>query len=129
MPTRRRFIGEPIQVEFHGQPLLSKKAGCPVAFRWRGDRHAVAEKLSEWHDYRRRGRMARNMSDAHAKSAALRGSRGVGRDYFTVRTEDGRVFTLYYDRAPHDSSDPAGAWFLFAEIMDRNGEAADPGKA
>jgi len=32
----RRFIGEPIQVEFTGQPALSKKAGCPAAFTWRG---------------------------------------------------------------------------------------------
>jgi hypothetical protein len=115
MTTRRRFIGEPIQVEFHGQPLLAKKAGCPVAFHWRGERFAVAEMLAEWHDYRRRGRMALNMTPGHAQSASRRGSRGVGRDYFTVRTDGGRVFTVYYDRAPHDIADHAGEWYLFGE--------------
>ena len=124
MPPDRRFIGEPIQVEFTGQPSLSKKAGCPAAFTWRGERFAVTGMLAEWHDYRRRGRMARNMSDAHALSAARRGSRGVGRDYFTVRTAGGRTFTLYYDRAPQEIGDHAGEWFLFGEDLDTAGREA-----
>jgi hypothetical protein len=111
----RRFIGEPIQVEFSGQPLLSKKAGCPDAFLWRGDRFPVAELRAEWHDYSRRGRMALNMAPGHAQAAGLRGSRGVGRDYYTVQTPGGRIFTLYYDRAPRDSADPSGEWRLFSE--------------
>jgi hypothetical protein len=115
MPIRSRFIGEPIQVEFSGQPLLTKKTGCPVAFLWHGERFAVTEMLAEWHDYSRRGRMAMNMTPAHAQAASRRGSRGVGRDYFTVRTGGGRIFTIYYDRAPKDSADKAGAWRLFRE--------------
>lgn len=115
MPTQRRFIGEPIQPEFHGQPLLAKRTGCPVAFQWRGERFSVTELLAEWHDYTRRGRMTDNLTPAHAMAASRRGSRGVGRDYFTVRTEGGRIFTLYYDRAPKDSTDHSGEWFLFAE--------------
>jgi hypothetical protein len=115
MKDLRRFIGEPIQTEFSGQPLLSKKAGCPAAFTWRGDRFAVTELLAEWHDYARRGRMADNMTPAHAQAASRRGSRGVGRDYFTVRTENGRVFTIYYDRAPRSSSEHAGEWWLVSE--------------
>jgi hypothetical protein len=120
MPTHRRFIGEPIQVEFSGQPLLSKRAGCPVAFRWHDQRHAVTEMLAEWHDYRRRGRMALNMVPTHARAATRRGSRGVGRDYFTVRTEAGRIFTLYYDRAPKEAADNAGEWYLFGEDVETN---------
>ena len=115
MPSQRRFIGEPIQVEFCGQPLLSKKAGCPVAFRWRGERFTVTETLSEWHDYSRRGRMALNMTPGHAQAASRRGSRGVGRDYFTVRTAGGRIFTLYFDRAPRNSADQKGEWYVFGE--------------
>ncbi|MBN1437980.1 MAG: hypothetical protein JW929_01105 [Anaerolineales bacterium] len=121
MPPVRRFIGEPIQVEFTGQPLLKKQAGCPAAFVWRGQRFAVAEMLAEWHDYSRRGRMADNMTPAHARTAAIRGSRGVGRDFFTIRAEGGRTFTLYYDRAPKNAGDQAGAWFLFSE--EAGGEA------
>jgi hypothetical protein len=115
MPEHRRFIGEPIQTEFNGQPLLTKKTGCPVAFRWRGKRLMVADVRAEWHDYSRRGRMALNMSPGHAQAASRHGSRGVGRDYFTVRTLDGRVFTLYYDRAPRGSADQKGEWYLFSE--------------
>jgi hypothetical protein len=127
MPIHRRFIGEPIQVEFHGQPQLSKKAGCPVAFQWRGGRFAVTEMLAEWHDYSRRGRMGLNMTPAHAQAASRRGSRGVGRDYFTVRTDGGRVFTLYYDRAPHDVSNQSGEWYLFGEDLEAEDDPA-PGK-
>jgi hypothetical protein len=115
MKDLRHFIGEPIQTEFSGQPLLIKKAGCPVAFYWRGERFSVTELLAEWHDYSRRGRMADNMTPAHAQAAMRRGSRGVGRDYFTVRAEGGRVFTMYYDRAPRTSSDHAGEWWLVSE--------------
>jgi hypothetical protein len=115
MKDQRRFIGEPIQTEFSGQPLLTKKSGCPDAFRWRGERFAVAELVAEWHDYARRGRMALNMTPAHAQAASRRGSRGVGRDYFTVKTSGGRVFTIYYDRAPRNAAEQAGEWWLVSE--------------
>ncbi len=115
MAENRRFIGEPIQAEFTGQPLLLKKTGCPAAFLWRGARYAVVEMLSEWHEYGRRGRMADNMTPAHAAAALKRGSFGVGRDYYRVRTGAGRVFTLYYDRAVRSSDDKLGEWFLLEE--------------
>jgi hypothetical protein len=115
MKDQRRFIGEPIQIETSGQPLPTKKTGCPVAFHWRGNRFTVTGLLVEWHEYSRRGRMARNMSPAHAQAASRRGSRGVGRDYFTVSTLGGRVFTIYYDRAPHSSAEHSGEWWLLNE--------------
>jgi hypothetical protein len=111
----KRFIGEPIQPEFDGQPRLTKKAGCPVRFRWRGEEFSVTELLSEWHSYGRRGRTALNMTPSHAQAALERGSRGVGRDYFTIRTGGGRLFTLYYDRAPKSVSDSLGEWILLEE--------------
>jgi hypothetical protein len=111
-----RFIGEPITVEFDEPPLLQKKPGCPAAFLWDGERYPIVEKLAEWHDYRRRGRMARNMSPAHAAIASQRGSWGVGRDYYRVRTASSRVFDMYYDRAPQDAGDRMGRWFLFREL-------------
>jgi hypothetical protein len=111
-----RFIGVPIQAEFDEPPLLQKKPGCPDAFVWDGVRYRILEKTAEWHDYRRRGRMARNMSPAHATVASGRGSWGVGRDYFRVKTDSGRVFDIYYDRAPQDAANRAGGWFLFREL-------------
>jgi hypothetical protein len=111
-----RFIGEPVEVEFDEPPLLQKKPGCPDAFLWHGESYPIVEKLAEWHDYRRRGRMARNMTPGHAAVASQRGSWGVGRDYFRVRTASGRIFDIYYDRAPHDAGDRSGSWFLFREL-------------
>jgi hypothetical protein len=113
-----RFIGEAVDVEFDEEPALTKKPGCPNRFVWRGETYHVAEKLKEWHDYRRRGRMAHNMRAAHLEAAARRGSWGGGRDYYRVRTGDGRIFDLYYDRAPKDAGDRAGAWFLYRELSD-----------
>ena len=111
-----RFIGQSIEVAFDQPPLLEKKPGCPDRFLWQGETYEITTKLSEWHDYRRRGRMARNMQPQHAAAAEHRGSWGVGRDYFRVETNDSRIFELYYDRAPKDVDRRKGAWFLFREL-------------
>ncbi len=111
-----RFIGEPIEVQFDQPPTLEKKPGCPDQFVWQGETYRVIEKLSEWHDYGRRGRMALNMRPEHAAAASRRGSWGVGRDYYRVCTDRGQVFDLYYDRAPKKAGDRKGAWFLFREM-------------
>lgn len=116
MMDEPRFIGEEILVEYDQPPLLEKKPGCPDRFIWQEKTFLVVEMLAEWHDYRRRGRMARNMQPAHAAIAEQRGSWGVGRDYFRVSTTGGRIFELYYDRAPKDADRRKGAWFLYREL-------------
>jgi hypothetical protein len=110
------FIGEPIEVEFDEQPALEKVPHCPQRFVWRGEVWNVLEMLREWHDYRRRGYMGRNMAPQHLELARRRGSWGVGRDYFRVCTDVGRVFDLYYDRAP-SAGDRRGGWFLYREVQ------------
>jgi hypothetical protein len=112
------FIGEAIEVEFDVPPALEKKPGAPDRFVWRGETYVVEEILSEWHDYTRRGRMARNMRPDHALAAARRGSWGVGRDYFRVRTGCGRIFDIYYDRSPRTSAERKGMWFIFREMKE-----------
>jgi hypothetical protein len=110
-----RFIGEPIQAQFDQPPMLEKKPGCPSKFVWRKETYRVIEILQEWHDYSRRGRMAHNMRPGHADAATARGSWGVGRDYYRVLTDTGRIFDLYYDRAPKKDN-RKGAWFLYQEM-------------
>ncbi len=122
MANGPRFIGEEIEVGFDRPPLLEKKPGCPDRFIWHGQVFEIVGKLLEWHDYHRRGRMARNMQPAHAAVAEQRGSWGVGRDYFRVLTAGGRVFELYYDRAPKDASQRKGAWFLYRELLEETGD-------
>ncbi len=111
-----QFIGESVEVQFDKPPTFEKIPGPPDRFIWREKIYHVVEVLSEWHDYQRRGRMARNMRPTHAETAARRGSWGVGQDYFRVRTSVDRIFDLYYDRAPKSVDQRKGAWFLDKEL-------------
>jgi hypothetical protein len=113
------FISESIQVTFESPPLLEKKPGPPDRFTWHGEEFRVVALLNEWVDYERRGRMKRNMQPQHAAAASRRGSWGVGLFYFRVRTDTGRIFDLYYDRAPKDIDHRKGNWFLFQELAER----------
>jgi hypothetical protein len=113
-----RFISEQVAVQFDQEPALTKKPGCPDRFVWRGETYCIVERLKEWHDYGRRGRMAHNMRAAHLAAAERRGSWGVGRDYYRVRTDAGRIFDLYYDRASAGAGERAGAWFLYREMAE-----------
>jgi hypothetical protein len=119
MPTEwvsLRFIGEEIRVDFDRPPALSRKPDAPNGFVWRGQTFRVAEILATWFEYERKGRMAKNMQEAHRRVAAHRGSWGVGRFTFRVRTQGGRVFDVYYDRAPEGADDREGHWFLYREM-------------
>jgi len=113
-----RFIAERVEAQFDDPPSLEKNPGCPDRFVWEAETYRVTEVIGEWQDYSRRGRMAHNMRAAHAEVAAGRGSWGVGRFYYRVRTLKGQVFDLYYDRAPKSADDRKGAWFLFREMCE-----------
>ncbi len=113
-----QFICEPVEVHFHQEPVLEKKTGCPYQFTWRGMTYSINEVLAEWHEYERRGRMARNMRPEHAARAQHRGSWGVGLDYYRVNTDQGRIFDLYFDRAPKDVDHRKGGWFLYQELAE-----------
>jgi hypothetical protein len=119
-----RFIDVEIQVAHDHPPSLTKKPPAPDRFVW-GDRTLrVVEVISSWTSYERRGRMADNMAPAHAATAARRGSWGVGRFYFRVRTDSGAVFDVYYDREPESAGDRAGHWVLWRELREDPPSAA-----
>jgi len=111
-----RFIGEKIEPLFDEERGFEKRPGCPSGFVWQERTYRINECLLEWRDYARRGKMARNMRPAHSAAAEKRGSWGVGRHYFRVSTTGGRVFDLYYDRAPKDAVDRKGSWHLLREM-------------
>jgi hypothetical protein len=118
------FYDEPIEALYDVPPTYEKKPECPNGFTWRGETYRVARLLAEWADFARRGRMARNMQPQHARVAANRGSLGVGRFYFRVRTIAGQVFEIYYDRAIKDADHRKGSWVLVGEYAD-TGAGAD----
>lgn len=115
---KAHFIGEEISADWNVPPQREKTPRCPDRFTWRDDTFEVAELLGEWRDYGRRGRMTSNMRPEHARRARLTGSWGVGRFYFRVRVSNGRVFELYYDRAPKNIDERQGAWFLKQELLE-----------
>ena len=114
------FIEEPIQVFFDEPPLLEKKPVCPTSFTFRDDEYKIIELISEWRDYRRKGRMARNMQPQHSTVAESRGSWGVGVFYFRVKTDKKRIFDIYYDRLPQNVDKRKGGWFLYQELSTQN---------
>ena len=112
----KHFIWEQIEVQFDKPPLFSKKPDCPDRFVWKDQTFQITEKLAEWQDFSRSGRMEYNMRPANAAKAKRRGSWGVGRFYFRIQTDNGQIFDLYYDRAPKNVDDRMGAWFLYREM-------------
>ena len=116
LDSHSRFIGAMVGVHHDRPSPFEKRPGPPDGFTWEGREYQVVAVLKEWHDYHRRGRMARNMRESHVRAAVRRGSWGVGRDYYRVRTETDDIFELYYDRAPKGADHPKGAWFLYRQL-------------
>ncbi len=111
------FLDQPIEVFFDSPPAREKSPHCPDRFVWEGRTYRTVEKLSEWNDFTRRGRAARNMRPSHAEVASGRGSLNVGRFFFRVRVHTGQIFDLYYDRAMKSVDERKGQWFVYRELQ------------
>jgi hypothetical protein len=119
------FYDQPIVVSFDKPPVREKAPDCPNGFIWENKSYRVIEMLSAWTDFKRRGRMARNMQPQHATVASTRGSLNVGRYYFRVRvlsssaiagqTQE-QIFDIYYDRAMKNVDDRKGQWLVYREL-------------
>ena len=110
------FLDLPIEAVFDIPPTREKSPECPNGFIWENKTYRVVEMLSSWSDFKRRGKMARNMRPAHATVAASRGSLNVGRFYFRVKVDTGQIFDIYYDRAMKNVDDRKGQWFIYREL-------------
>lgn len=113
-----RFVGEEVTALFDTPPQWSKSPPCPNRIIWQDKTYEITTLHQEWRDYERRGRMASNMRPENAQRARQRGSWGVGRFYFRVTLDHGRVFDLYYDRAPKGSDQRLGSWYLYRELIE-----------
>lgn len=125
------FLDEHIDVIFNIPPIHEKSPHCPNGFIWNDKTYQVIESLSEWADFSRTGRMAKNMRPEHAEVASTRGSLNVGRFYFRVRAAlsgsaiaehprgtaaQTQVFDIYYDRAMKGVDKRKGEWFVYREL-------------
>lgn len=132
--TPLHFLDQPIEPIFDTRPALEKAPDPPNGFIWEGKTYRVIEMLSAWTDFKRRGRMARNMQPEHAATASNRGSLNVGRYYFRVRVtvhpavpldhpavelldeQKVQIFDIYYDRAMKNVDNRKGQWFVYREM-------------
>ena len=114
--TPLHFYDHPIQPVFDTPPALEKSPDCPNGFVWDDKTYRITEMLAAWTDFKRRGKMARNMQPQHLATASQRGSLNVGRFYFRVRTDTNQIFDIYYDRAMKNVDDRKGQWFLYREL-------------
>ena len=110
------FFDHSIKPVFDTPPALEKSPDCPNGFVCEDKTYRVTEMLSSWVDFKRRGKMARNMQPQHAVTASQRGSLNVGRFYFRVKTNTEQIFDIYYDRAMKNVDDRKGQWFLYREL-------------
>ena len=115
-PTR--FIDEEISVHFNKPLEVLKRPRVPDRFEWRGRVFEIVELIAEGVDFGRKGRMGRNMRPENLRKAIRKGSWGVGRFSFRVRVAGERIFDLYYDRAPKNSTDRLGHWYLWRELSE-----------
>lgn len=114
--TPIHFIDQPIEPVFDTPPAREKSPECPNGFVWEGRTYRVIEMLSAWTDFRRRGKMAKNMRPEHAAVAVNRGSLNVGRFHFRVKVDSEQIFDIYYDRAMKNVDDRKGQWFVYREL-------------
>ena len=74
------FYADEIEVRFEQEPVLEKKPGVPASFIWRGREYGIVELLTEWHDYRKRGKIklsTRRSGEATGSRAVRSGAHGV----------------------------------------------------
>jgi hypothetical protein len=117
-----KFISARIAVYFKTAPLLTKRTGPPDAFSWDGQRFPIVAVLAEWHDYDK-SRERDTTRRSQERLTRKHGSWGLGRDFYRVRTEGGRVFDLYFDRSPQGADD-IGRWVLYRELEE--GDSLEP---
>lgn len=92
-----RLISEKIEVECEGEVRR------PVSFTWRKRAFRIATIIRDWQDYRFSGGAPRK------RTWRLRHHR----NYYAVRTAEGRMFEIYLDRGAGSLT-----WVLYREVQD-----------
>lgn len=91
------IYSEKIEVEGEGEPMR------PVSFTWRSQQFRIERILRTWQDW------GFPPGSPKRKTWILRRHR----NYFTVRTTEGRIFEIYLDRKAASRT-----WILYRELTD-----------
>ncbi len=92
----QRYFGRQVRVETRG--ALS----APMAFTLDGKEHTVEEVVAHWSDF----------SFGKLPLSQPRWWQRHHRNYFHVRTSEGEVFELYYDRGTSQKSPQWKRWYV-----------------
>ena len=95
------FVSEPIVPvpgTFDPSGMLRGEPGLPGKFRWRRKEFTVAQELKRWRD--------------HGDCRNGSGERYVRKHGFRIRTTDGDIFRLYFQRTVGRGKMPKQRWFI-----------------
>jgi hypothetical protein len=95
------FVSEPIvpvRGTFDTAAMSRGEPGLPGKFRWRKKEFTVAQELERWRD--------------HGDCRNGSGERYVRRHGFRVRTGDGFILRLYFQRTTGRGPSPKARWWL-----------------
>lgn len=95
----RRFFGQQISVE---QDSNSRQ---PLSFAFKDETHNIAQIMTSWHDYG-------FPNDGRKHTWRQRHHR----NYYRVRTDDGRHFEIYYDRGVSMDNPHYMRWYVTEEF-------------
>ena len=96
-----QFFGRQINVTTKGEVKV------PVSFRLDDREYAIADILDSWHDH------GFGKSSAHRKGKWWQRHH---RSYFRVKTTEGEVFEIYFDRGTKLEQIKRNKWFLARQI-------------
>lgn len=96
------FISEPItplEASFDASGMARGEPGLPRQFRWRKQAYLIAEVLEQWKE--------------HGPCTHGSGERYVRKHGYRVRTTDGTVFRLYFQRN-FGRGHPTARWWIYS---------------
>ena len=111
--TNESFISEPIKPEagtFDAAAMARGDPGLPAAFVWRGETYRVANVLESW-----------KSTGPDSWGGA---ERYVRKHWYRIRTTDGSVMKLYFERQARSSRQRKVRWWL--HTVDLQGEEEGP---
>jgi len=97
------FIGEsitPVAGTFETAAMARGEPAVPGQFTWRGRRYSTAEVLEAWKET---GPCRTGGAEQYLR-----------KHWYRVRTDDGLVMTLYFERQPRSRSRSKARWWLYA---------------
>ena len=100
------FVSEqivPVAGTFDTAVMATGAPALPGRFRWRDTEYTVAEVIKAWKES--------GPDKGHTAEIYLR------KHWFEVRTTDGPIMTIYFERQPRSKHDAKKRWWLYSIVV------------